>query len=1000
MRKGILKKILSLWLVIAMTVCTSSSLLTSVSYADEGDDYTYSTAGDDSANYIDGDKSGTKSVWEKNGDVWTYTFYVDDPNAQWYVWEDSSTLMEGYTGDYTEYNVGQTFTTEELTEFTKEDKMEESVNSSGKKVYTWLDSSYSYKVVDNGDGTFTKTKTALSFTITNYESNSEDPVKYGQLEILKVVTNSEGEELTDDETAFGFDIKLEGDKISGDQTFGDYVFVDGVAKIKLKAGETVLIDKIPEGTTYTVDEVSVKGYEATCQSNTGTIEKDSTASVVYINVKDDTKPEYVDLTVAKEVVGYYESVDDEYTIMVSLTGLQENAMYLLSNGGSFTADKNGLADVELKLKKDESVTIKDIPVGTRYQASEAAGDYLSSYSITDAANKGSINTTNGRSNSENQSLATAIETADSGEKVTIKYTNETTRTEDIVLKKVVTDEENTESYTFDITFGNMQEGYSFNTTAGKVTAESDGTATLSVYLAGGQELEMYNVPVGTTYTITEQASNAVASYEITDANGKGQIVQASGANEKNKTALTTATETVNEGESITITYTNDIPEESEPDVVTENIEITKVVTNENGEVLEANVPDKFKFTIEANEEGNPMPTKSEIEIIGQGTAVFEGIEFTETGTYSYTIKETAESENEDYTYDDKSYVITYEVIKVEGLLKATKTMKRDGFIVENVEFTNVKTTTEEEKEISIAKVDENGEVVEGAKLQILDSENNIVADFTTTKEAYKVLLTEGQTYTLHEVAAPGLYVITEDVEFTVSAEEETQTVEMKDPTNTEFKKESYYNGEAHSGGDIKAGEELTYKITFTNKSGADNTYEIVDALPENTTFVSADNDGKCEDNKVTWNVEIKADEEKTVSFVVKVGEEAYEKTLTNKATITSDNKTLESNPVENPVTEKPEEPVTPEEPEEPDEPEEPKEEKPKKEETKEEEPKQEEPKQEEKKPQVKGVTEKIGEIVKTGDSILECVIILFVLAGIVLMIEVKLNHDEKKKKNK
>jgi len=157
---------------------------------------TYRTDGDDDANYVDGDTSGQKSQWVKNGDVWTYTFYVDDPNAQWYVWEDSGTLMSGtyyldsdgeiysarsiggmylyydkdgnshvvgpsdvyevsYSGDYTEYNPGTTFTTETLDSFNP-DEYEgiEKSEDGGKTVYTWLDSSYSYKVTDNGDGTF------------------------------------------------------------------------------------------------------------------------------------------------------------------------------------------------------------------------------------------------------------------------------------------------------------------------------------------------------------------------------------------------------------------------------------------------------------------------------------------------------------------------------------------------------------------------------------------------------------------------------------------------------------------------------------------------------------------------------------------------------------------------------------------------------------------------------------------------------------------------------
>ena len=77
---------------------------------ESGEKIVYNTAGDDSANYVDGDTSGRKSEWVKDGDTWTYTFYVDDPNAQWYIWEDSETLMEGYAGDYTESNIGNLFT--------------------------------------------------------------------------------------------------------------------------------------------------------------------------------------------------------------------------------------------------------------------------------------------------------------------------------------------------------------------------------------------------------------------------------------------------------------------------------------------------------------------------------------------------------------------------------------------------------------------------------------------------------------------------------------------------------------------------------------------------------------------------------------------------------------------------------------------------------------------------------------------------------------------------
>ena len=48
---------------------------------------TYSSA---EVNY---DDQGNEIHWVKDGDTWTYTFYVDNPDDTWYAWEDS---IDGY----------------------------------------------------------------------------------------------------------------------------------------------------------------------------------------------------------------------------------------------------------------------------------------------------------------------------------------------------------------------------------------------------------------------------------------------------------------------------------------------------------------------------------------------------------------------------------------------------------------------------------------------------------------------------------------------------------------------------------------------------------------------------------------------------------------------------------------------------------------------------------------------------------------------------------------
>lgn len=75
-----------------------------------------------------------------------------------------------------------------------------------------------------------------------------------------------------------------------------------------------------------------------------------------------------------------------------------------------------------------------------------------------------------------------------------------------------------------------------------------------------------------------------------------------------------------------------------------------------------------------------------------------------------------------------------------------------------------------------------GEELEGATLQIIDSEKNIVEEWISTKEAHIVYgLPEGD-YILHEELAPleNGYVSAEDVKFTVQEDGSVAKVEMKD----------------------------------------------------------------------------------------------------------------------------------------------------------------------------------------------------------------------------
>lgn len=102
------------------------------------------------------------------------------------------------------------------------------------------------------------------------------------------------------------------------------------------------------------------------------------------------------------------------------------------------------------------------------------------------------------------------------------------------------------------------------------------------------------------------------------------------------------------------------------------------------------------------------------------------------------------------------------------------------FVVEETgEVQKVKMKDDHTK-VSISKTDiTDGKEIEGAKLQILDQEGEVVESWTTGEEHLIEYLPVG-TYTLHEEAAVGGYIVANDVEFTVEETGEIQKVKMED----------------------------------------------------------------------------------------------------------------------------------------------------------------------------------------------------------------------------
>ena len=102
---------------------------------------------------------------------------------------------------------------------------------------------------------------------------------------------------------------------------------------------------------------------------------------------------------------------------------------------------------------------------------------------------------------------------------------------------------------------------------------------------------------------------------------------------------------------------------------------------------------------------------------------------------------------------------------------------------------------------------------------------------------------------------------------------------------------------------VAPGSELKYEITVTNTFSEQRRFTITDNIPAYTTYVqgSADNSGSFSAGILTWNVDIPAGQSKTVSFKVKVNEDAKGKIVKNEALAAQNDWNKKTNETKNPV---------------------------------------------------------------------------------------------------
>lgn len=369
----------------------------------------------------------------------TITYQTESTNWDWVcMWE----------GNYPNYTAASNYSTSKTgklggkTKTTKTYAVQGDTVTFGFKSDSSVDNYYGYYAVVTGldaDGN------PLPASITNKLPDVPQP-EYGSLTLSKTVTVT-GTDTVDAAKNFQFTITLK-DKtqeqtlakyLTGVQTFGDVTFMDGVAAVTLKHGETVTMGNIPAGLTYTITETPADGYTLKAWADgdstpltpdddgavTGTIVKDTAVTVACTNTKTPPPPkeETGSFSVQKTVVNG--ETGAEFTFRAALFGLAPNTAYaytVADDTQTFKSNASGMADVQFTLQGGQTAKFNGLPVGCQYQVLESAAEgYTAAYTIEGTG----VQAVRGQqSNTEpGEELSTAKETLDEDEDATVHFTN-------------------------------------------------------------------------------------------------------------------------------------------------------------------------------------------------------------------------------------------------------------------------------------------------------------------------------------------------------------------------------------------------------------------------------------------------------------------------------------------------------------------------------------------------------------------------------------------------
>lgn len=628
------KKVLYFFVVLSVLFC----FLFPAVKAGATEDVTASTVGgtwvqeDDKTYTMDKDGDGVTDITlVKEGNEWKYYFAVENPNATYYVWEDSE--LDGYT-----------------------------VSGNGSRE--------SPLYVKSQKGTITNKAAA-------------DTV--GNLSLKKNVTGT----LKDPSQLFKFSISLSSDDanvaklLEGTKVFNGVTFNDGQGTCFLSKGQTLKLENLPTGTNWTIQEldhdaftVSWAGGNAGSSGDirTGVIGNGTTTSVTCTNtviVEDETpgsgEPEKTQsIKVQKTVVGSDQDAE-QFSFRMLISGLQPNKSYAYTIGEDVSgitkySHTNNINDSGTmsgghgnNQSKTEVVTIpgvKALNVSITYQTEGTSYDWACVWEGSHPEYTAYSNYSSSLSKKLGGKTKTTVNYTIPGDSVTFGFRSDSSVGSYYGYYAVVTGYAPSVSY----------------------TSDDSGIADITYSLGNGDILNFTNLPIGCQYTISEDAVEGyVSSYEIQNAvNLARQKDQNVNANE----GISTALESIEEDEDATVLFVN-------TKTAIEDVEKVSVSAKKLWEDNDNELGLRPQYVTVYLLQDEDVIYSERLSSENNWSATFDNLDkFKEDGVteYQYTVKEVAVpgySSEVTYTEDESqgltSYVITNTRIE-SGALKVSKSV--------------------------------------------------------------------------------------------------------------------------------------------------------------------------------------------------------------------------------------------------------------------------------------------------------------------------------------